>query len=63
MSNNRYHSQSDLPLTLRIPEIAAILGIGRNTAYSLVKSGELKCIKIGRQIRVSKGELLRFLKE
>ena len=61
MKNNRYCSQNDLPLTLRVPEVASILGVGRNTAYNLVKSGELKALRIGRQIRVPKNELLRFL--
>ena len=61
MNKKHYCSTYDLPLTLRIPDIAVILGVGRNTAYSLVKSGKIKSIRIGRQIRVPKGELLRFL--
>ena len=61
MKNSRYCSQNDLPLTLSVTEVAAVLGVGRNTAYNLVKSGELKALRIGRQIRVSKNELLRFL--
>ena len=38
-----------------------ILGIGRNTAYELVRSGRLRSIRVGRQIRIPKAEVLRFL--
>ena len=63
MGRSCYYSLGELPLTLRVPEVASILGVGRNTAYSLIKSGELKSVRIGRQIRIPKEELLRFLKE
>ena len=61
MDKTRYCSQRELPLTLRVTEVASVLGIGRNSAYNLINSGELKSVRIGRQIRVSKEELLRFL--
>ena len=51
----------DLPLVLKVPEVAKILGIGRNTAYNLVRSGAIKSIHVGRQIRVSRSALLEFL--
>ena len=38
-----------------------ILGIGRNTAYELVRSGQIRSIKIGRQIRVPRGAVVEFL--
>jgi len=38
-----------------------ILGIGRNTAYELVHSGQIKGIRIGRNIRIPKSEVIRFL--
>ena len=37
---NKYRSLDDLPVTLRVEELMPILGIGRNTAYELVRSGE-----------------------
>ena len=40
-----------------------ILGIGRNTAYELVRSGKIKGIRIGKQIRIPKAEVQRFLKQ
>lgn len=40
--------------TYTVKEIASILGISEKVAYSLVKSGSFRCIRIGRAIRVSK---------
>lgn len=51
----------DLPLVLKVSEVAKILSIGRNTAYDLVRSGAIKSIRVGRQIRVSKPALLEFI--
>ena len=58
---NKYRSLDDLPVTLRVEELMPILGIGRNTAYELVHSGRLRSIRVGRQIRIPKAEVLRFL--
>jgi len=57
----KYHSFDDLPLALRVEDLIPILGIGRNTAYELVRSGQIKSIRIGRKIRIPKGEVLDFL--
>ncbi len=58
---NKYRSLDDLPVALRVEELMPILGIGRNTAYELVRSGKLRSIRVGRQIRIPKAEVLRFL--
>ena len=58
---NKYRSLDDLPATLRVEELMPILGIGRNIAYELVRSGRLRSIRVGRQIRIPKAEVLRFL--
>ncbi len=54
-------SFDDLPLTLRVEDLMPILGVGRNTAYALVRSGQIKSIRIGRKIRIPKAEVLAFL--
>ena len=59
----RYNSFDDLPLTLRVEDLMPILGIGRNTAYALVRSGQIKSIKIGRQIRIPKDAVVEYLKQ
>ena len=58
---NTFHSLDDLPLTLRVEELMPILGIGRNTAYELVRSGQIRSIHVGRQLRVPKDAVAEFL--
>ena len=58
---NKYRSLDELPLALRVEELMPILGIGRNTAYELVRSGQIRSIKIGRQIRVPRDAVAEFL--
>ena len=57
----KYRSFDDLPLTLRVEDLMPILGIGRNTAYELVWSGQIRSVRIGRQIRVPKDALAEYL--
>ena len=58
---NKYRSLDELPLALRVEDLMPILGIGRNTAYELVRSGQIRSIKIGRQIRVPRDAVIEFL--
>ena len=60
MSSN-YHSFAELPLTLRVEDLMPILGIGRNTAYELVRSGKIRSIRIGRQLRIPKDAIQDYL--
>ena len=57
----KYRSFEDLPLTLRVEDLMPILGIGRNTAYELVRSGQIRSVRIGRQIRVPKEAVIDYL--
>lgn len=58
---NKYRSLDELPLALRVEDLMPILGIGRNTAYDLVRSGQIRSVKVGRQIRVPKDAVMEFL--
>jgi excisionase family DNA binding protein len=40
--------------TYQVEDIAGILGIGRSSAYELVKQGLFRTVKIGTAIRISK---------
>ena len=60
MSSN-YHSFDELPLTLRVEDLMPILGIGRNTAYELVRCGKIRSIRIGRQLRIPKDAIQDYL--
>ena len=54
---NKYRNLHDLPMTLRVEELMPILGIGRNTAYELIRSGQIRSIRIGRQIRIPRDKV------
>ena len=56
---NRDYDQ--LPTILTVPEVANILRIGRNAAYQLVTDGNIRCIHIGRSIRIPRTALVQFL--
>ena len=58
---NKYRSFDDLPLALRVEDLMPILDIGRNTAYELVRSGQIRSIRVGRKIRVPKDAVADFL--
>lgn len=61
--NRKYRSYDDLPLVLSVPQVAEILEIGRNTAYDLVRCGEIRSIRIGRQIKIPKDALIELLQK
>ena len=50
-----------IPLVMTVPEMAEILHIGRNAAYDLVKSGAVRSIRIGRNIRIPQAALMEYL--
>ena len=60
MTSN-YRSFDELPLTLRVEDLMPILHIGRNTAYELIRCGQIRSIKVGKQIRIPKQALLEYL--
>ena len=60
---NKYRSFDELPLTLRVEDLMPILGIGRNTAYELVRSGQIRSIRIGRQLRIPKDAVQEYLSQ
>lgn len=60
---NKYHDLHELPVTLRVEDLMPLLGIGRNTAYELIRSGQIRSVRIGRQIRIPRDALLEFLRK
>lgn len=61
MNASMIRNINELPLVLTVSDISEILVIGKNTAYDLVRSGEIKSIRVGRQIRIPKSALLEYL--
>ena len=60
---NKYRDLHDLPMTLRVKDLMPLLSIGRNTAYELIRSGQIRSVRIGRQIRIPRDALLEFLRK
>jgi len=50
------------PLTLSLVEVGDRLSVARSTAFHLVTSGQLPCVRIGRTIRVSRAALEKFVR-
>ena len=46
---------------LSVKDLCEILGIGKNTAYRLLKNDEIKSIRIGNKYKIPKEYLLGYL--
>ena len=58
---SKHLSFDNIPLIMTVEDLMHILHVGRNTAYELVRSGEIKSIRVGRQIRITRDALTAFL--
>ena len=45
--------------TITVERAAAVLGVGRRTAYAAAERGELPCVRVGRCIRIPTARFLR----
>lgn len=50
-----------MPPLLTPSEVADRLRVSANTVRSLIRSGEIESIRVGRQLRVSEDALSRFI--
>ena len=57
----KFRSLDDLPLVLRVDDLMPILDIGRNAAYELVRSGQIRSVRVGRKLRIPKQAVEDFL--
>lgn len=46
---------------LTVKEVCEALGIGRNTAYTLLRTGTLRSVRIGKSIRIPKKYLTEYV--
>ena len=51
---NSVRGNAPEPRTYTVEDIAAMLNIGRTSAYHLVKEGHFRIVRVGNAIRVSK---------
>lgn len=57
----KYNSIDEMPLTLRVEDLMPIFNIGRNTAYELVRTKQIRSVKVGRQLRIPRDAVKEFL--
>ena len=50
-------------LVVSVPVAAAQLGIGRNHAYELCRTGRLPHLRLGKRILIPKAAILKLLEE
>ena len=51
----------NLPLALTVREAGQVLRVGRSVTYELVRSGQLRSVRIGRSIRIPRDALVEYL--
>lgn len=56
-----YTDLHTLPLVLTAEEAAQVLGIGRHLVYALLRSGQIRSLRIGRTFRVPRCALEEYL--
>ncbi len=61
MSTEEYFKK--LPPILKVEDLMPILSIGRNAAYTLVRSGQIRSIRIGNGYRISKDAVQDFIRK
>lgn len=50
-----------LPLTLKVSDIMRILSVSHNVAYELVRSGQIRSVRVGRCYRIPRDAVAAFL--
>lgn len=58
----QYKNFSDLPLVLNVEDIADTLAIGKNKAYTLVNSGQIRALKLGNHYRIPREAFIAFVR-
>lgn len=59
--NDRSDWQEQLPTILTPLDVMDILGVGKNTVYNLLASGQLKGFRIGKSWRITGDAVEEFL--
>lgn len=54
LASNIYTNFESLPCFLTVKQFSAVMGVGRNTAYNMVHSGQISHVLCGKQIRIPK---------
>ena len=53
-------SYEDIPVMMTVEEFGKLMRISRNSAYAFVRSGLVPTVKVGRLIRIYRGDVLKL---
>ena len=53
---------SDYPDVLDVRQVSAILGVSTKTIYRLLREGSLASLKVGREFRIPKVNVMKYIK-
>lgn len=53
--------EQELPMFLTVKDLQRILRISQSVAYRLVNTGQIQAKTVGRQLRISRDEFLKFV--
>lgn len=51
----------DIPAVMTVKDLCEIMDIGRSMGYSLVQTGAIESIRVGRCVRITRKALLDYL--
>lgn len=51
----------NIPLVLHVKDLSALLSVSHNTAYQLVRSGQIRSIRVGRTYRIPRVAVEEYL--
>lgn len=52
---------ASIPDVLTVKDLQRLLRVSINTAYGLVRSGEIRAKTVGRQLRIPRSEFIRYI--
>ena len=61
MTQKAVTSYEQLPVTLRAEQVAAVLGISRSNAYTLMRSEGFPTLRIGKRMLVPKDQFVHWI--
>lgn len=57
----RYIDFEQMPMVLSVDDIADTLAIGKNKAYHLVNSGQIRALRLGNHYRIPREDFIAFI--
>lgn len=61
MQSEKYIMFNNYPDVVNIEQLTEMLDIGRNTAYKLIKSKQIKSVTIGKMHKIPKPYIIEYL--